>query len=264
MSVAASSRRPVAIVTGSSSGIGAASAVRLAGAGYDVVVNYVHNAQGAQTVAEACAAAGADTVVVAGDIADDEACRAIADAAAARWGRIDVLVNNAGTTRYADAADLDMLSSEDFRSIFEVNVTGTYQMVRAAAPSLKRSPVASIVNVSSHAGFSGLGSSLAYAASKGALNTLTLGLARSLAPAIRVNAFCPGFVNTRWSLSWQSEDNLARFKEHVTEIAPLKRIPTVEDVAEAILWFATGGACITGQLLVLDGGTHLTVGSPMP
>lgn len=253
--------RPVALVTGSSSGIGAAAAIRLAKAGYDVVVTYGRNEEGALAVAQACREAGADAVVADGDIASDEACRAMVQAASDRWGRLDVLVNNAGTTRYGDPADLDSLQAADFDAIFAVNVVGTYQMVRAAAPLLKRAPHGAIVNVSSHAGLSGMGSSIAYAASKGALNTLTLGLARSLAPEIRVNAVCPGFVDTRWGLAWQSEGDYEAFKRRVAEGAPLRRIPDGEDVAEAIVFFAAGAASITGQLLVIDSGTHLTVGT---
>jgi 3-oxoacyl-[acyl-carrier protein] reductase len=255
--------RPVAIVTGASSGIGAAAAIRLATAGHDVVLNYARNATGADAVAEACRKAGAEVAIVAGDIAEDAACRALAATAADRFGRIDVLVNNAGTTRYANPSDLEALDAADFARVFSVNVAGAYQMARAAAPLLKAAPSAAIVNVSSHSAFSGSGSSLAYAASKGALNTLTLGLARSLAPAIRVNAVCPGFVDTRWGLAWQTEASYDAFKDRAAAIAPLKRLPSADDVAEAILWLATNGACITGQLLVIDSGTHLTVGSPM-
>ena len=179
------------------------------------------------------------------------------------WGRIDLLVNNAGVTRYVDQQDLEGLNKDDFEHIMGVNISGTYQMTRAAAPHLKKSANAAIVNVSSHSGFSGIGSSMAYAASKGALNTMTLSLARSLAPAIRVNGVCPGFVDTDWMSAKLDAQELSAFKEKVAAISPLKRIVTAQDVAEAVCWFATGARSITGQLLVIDGGTHLTTGNPL-
>ena len=137
-------------------------------------------------------------------------------------------------------------------------------MIRAAAPHLRQSPQGAIVNVSSHSGINGDGSSLAYAASKGALNTMTIGLARSLAPDIRVNAVCPGFVDTSWALAWQSEDSYRGFRDKVATMAPLKSIPSADDVAEAIVWLAgSKSQRITGQLLVIDSGTHLAVASPL-
>ena len=121
----------------------------------------------------------------------------------------------------------------------------------------------SIINISSHSGFSGMGSSIAYAASKGALNTLTVGLARSLSPEIRVNAVCPGFVDTNWMKPFIGKKKLDDFKRNAASISPLLRIVTPEEVAEATCWFALGGLSITGQLLVIDGGTHLTINSPV-
>ena len=136
-------------------------------------------------------------------------------------------------------------------------------MTRAAGPYLKRSPSAAVVNMSSHSGFSGIGSSSAYAASKGALNTLTLSLARALAPEVRVNAVCPGFVDTDWMSGRLSGAELAGFKSRVAEVSPLKRLVCADDVAEAVGWFALGARTITGQFLVIDAGTHLTVGNPL-
>jgi 3-oxoacyl-[acyl-carrier protein] reductase len=254
--------RPTAIITGGGSGIGAACARRFARAGHNVVVNFARNADGAKAVADECRGIGVEALAVGGDIASDQDCRTVADAALEAWGRIDVLVNNAGTTHFADPSDLDALGAEHFARIFGVNVIGTYQMVRAVWSHLRRAPNAAIVNVSSHSGFSGSGSSIAYAASKGALNTLTLGLARALAPHARVNAVCPGFVDTAWGLAWQTEEQYAAFKTRIADIAPLKRVPDPEDVADAVMWLADA-RCVTGQLLVIDSGTHLTVGSPI-
>jgi 3-oxoacyl-[acyl-carrier protein] reductase len=254
--------RKVAIVTGSATGIGAAIARALAEAGWNLLINYTRSVAEARRTAVACERLGAEVLVVAGDVAVDADCRALAQAALKRWRRIDALVNNAGTTSFVKAEDLEGMSSADFQRIFAVNVLGAYQMTRAAAPALKRSSGA-IVNVSSHSGFSGRGSSMAYAASKGALNTLTLGLARALAPRVRVNAVCPGFVDTRWTRRRMSATAYRGFKRGIEETAPLGRMVTAEDVAEAALWFILGGRCITGQLLVIDSGNHMSVSEPL-
>lgn len=255
--------RPVAIVTGAATGIGAAVARTLAGDGWAVVVNYSRSAREAEATAEACLAAGGDAVTWQGDVADDGACRNLVQAALDAWGRIDALVNNAGVTRFVPLDDLEGLTGEDFRRILNVNVIGAWQMARAAASALRRSETAAIVNVSSHSGFSGHGSSIAYAASKGALNTLTMSLATALAPEIRVNAVCPGWVDTDWIRGRTgNEAAIARFRDDVKRIAPLKTLTTADDVADAVRWFVTGARTVTGQLLVVDGGTHLTVGTP--
>ncbi|MEM7169413.1 MAG: SDR family oxidoreductase [Pseudomonadota bacterium] len=256
-------KRPSAIVSGSATGIGAACAKMLAAQGFNVAVNYSRSQSEASATAEACRRAGGDTIVVRGDVSDDGDCRRIVDDTISRWGRLDVLVNNAGTTRFADPKDLSALSKEDFETIFSVNLIGTYQLTRAAVPYLKQSDDASVINVSSHSAFSGIGSSIAYAASKGALNTLTLSLARALAPEVRVNAVCPGFVDTNWMSGSLDEDSLTDFKAKVAAVAPLKTLVSPKDTAEAVCWFARGGRAITGQLLVIDGGTHLTVGNPI-
>ena len=254
--------RTVSIVTGASSGIGAAIAEDLAQAGCNIVVNFSSNQEGGEAVARACREYGVEAIAQRGDISANTDCQAIVNAALDKWGRLDVLVNNAGVTRFADAVDLNALDSGDFEKIFAVNVVGCYQMCKAAAPELKKTSGA-IVNISSHAGFSGIGSSIAYAASKGAMNTMTLSLARSLAPDVRVNAVCPGFVDTDWMVPKLAGRELAEFKENAARIAPLQRIITPQEVAEATRWFALQGKSITGQLLVIDGGTHLTVGAPL-
>ena len=260
------SSRPTAVVSGSATGIGAACARHLAAAGLNVAINYTKSAAEAEATAEACRALGVEALVIRGDVGEDADCRALAAAAIEAWGGLDVLVNNAGTTRFADAGDLDSLTKDDFDRIFAVNVTGAYQLTRAAAPHLKAAGGGgggAVVNVSSHSGFSGIGSSMAYAASKGALNTLTLSLAGALAPEVRVNAVCPGFVDTRWMAGKLDQAEMAAFKVRAAEIAPLKLLVTPDQVAEAVCWFALGGRAVTGQLLVIDGGTHLTVGRPL-
>lgn len=255
--------RPTAIVSGAASGIGAACATALAAKGFNIVVNYSRSADKAETVAAACRAFRVEAIAVQADIADDAACRRLVDETVTGWGRIDLLVNNAGVTKFADAKDLDALSAEDFERVMGVNVTGTYQLTRAASPYLKQSPVASVVNISSHSGFSGIGSSIAYAASKGALNTMTRSLALALAPEIRVNGVCPGFVDTDWMSKKLDSEDLDAFKIKVAAISPLQRIVPAADVAEAVCWFGIEAQSITGQLLVIDCGTHLTVGNPL-
>jgi 3-oxoacyl-[acyl-carrier protein] reductase len=255
--------RRVALVTGAGSGIGAATAEQLATKGCDVVINYAHNRDGAEAVAARCMAFGGAAMVLQADIASDVECRGLVAETVGRFGRLDVLVNNAGVTRHVPARDLEALNLADFERVFAVNVVGSYQMARAAAPHLARSDAGAIVNVSSDSGMTGDGSSFAYAASKGALNTLTLGLARSLAPTIRVNAVCPGFADTGWALAWQDDATYARFRETVKSLAPLKVIPSPADIAEAICWLALGARAITGQLIVIDGGTSLTARSPL-
>src|SRR3984885_10013073 len=169
-----------AIVTGSATGIGAGVALGLARRGASVLVNYTKREAEAHATAELVREAGAKVSIVQGDVARDEDCRKIAAAAMEAWGRIDILVNNAGTTKFAAHGDLDALSAEDFTGIYAVNVIGPFQMIRACAKGLKASGAGAVVNVSSVAGVAGVGSSVAYAASKGALNTMTLSLARAL------------------------------------------------------------------------------------
>lgn len=257
------SKRPVALVTGSSSGIGAACAQRLAADGFNITVNYASSETLAEETARICEGEGVETLVVQGDVADQGACERLVGETLETWSRLDVLVNNAGVTKFAAGSDLGGLEPVDFERIFAVNVTAAYEMVKHAEPHLKASPYASVINVSSHSGISGLGSSHAYSASKGASNTLTLGLARALAPDIRVNCVCPGYVDTPWHTKRTDDPEwLDNYQRVFTEIAPLQRLTTADDVAEAVSFFATGAKAITGALLVIDGGTHLTIATP--
>src|SRR6201986_4173522 len=189
------------IVTGSASGLGAATAAILARGGARIVVNYSNSKNKAEATAQACRKAGAaEVVVVQGDVSRDDDCKKIV-AAAAPWGKLDSLVNNAGTTKHVPHDQLDGLSAEDFQRIYAVNTIGPFQMVRAARALLEAGArqtehMSTVVNVSSIAGITGMGSSLAYVASKGGLNAMTIALARALAPLIRVNAVCPGYIDT--------------------------------------------------------------------
>jgi 3-oxoacyl-[acyl-carrier protein] reductase len=247
----------VCIVTGSATGTGAACAVQLARKGARVVVNYTKSESEAKDTAEKCKAAGAEAIVVQGDVAVDADCRKLAQAALDKWGRIDGLVNNAGITKFAAHADLDALDAADFQHIYAVNVIGPYQMIRACAPAMKKQGQASIVNVSSISGIKGIGSSVAYVASKGALNAMTLSLARALAPEIRVNAICPGLIETRWHLSRFSEEDYAKFKANYEKTVPLAKAASADEVAEVAVWLLEGAAQVTGETILVDGGLHL-------
>jgi len=247
-----------AIVTGSATGIGAAVAIRLARRGANVVVNYTKSEAEARATADAVRAAGADVRLAQGDVSKDEDCRRIAGAAVEAWGRIDILVNNAGTTKFAAHHELDALTAEDFLHLYAVNVVGPYQMIRASAPTMKAQGFGAVVNVSSIAAVAGIGSSVAYAASKGALNTMTLSLARALAPEIRVNAVCPGFVGTRWFRDRFGEEAFGKIVAQIEGSTPLKRAGTPEDIADAVVFFCAEGAKhITGETLLADAGMHL-------
>jgi len=247
----------VAIVTGSSSGVGAAAARQLAEKGCHVVINYAHNEDGARETQSACEAFGVETVVVKADVAEDADCRRLAQAADDKWGRVDALVNNAGTTKFCNHGDLDGLSAEDFQHIYGVNTVGAYQMVRAVVPAMRRGGRGSIVNVASIAGVMGVGSSIAYAASKGALITMGLSLARVLGPEIRVNTVCPGFIQGDWLEQGMGADNYARTRNYLEQNTPLRLTTTPDTVAEVIVYFLTGASVVTGETLLLDGGHHL-------
>jgi 3-oxoacyl-[acyl-carrier protein] reductase len=252
----------VAIVTGSSSGVGAACARKLAERGCHVVINYSRNEAGARSVQTACEAFGVQTLVVKGDVADDADCRRLAAAAEAKWGRIDALVNNAGTTKFCAHDDLEGLSKQDFLDIYSVNTVGAYQMTRAVRPAMKRGGRGSIVNVASIAAVMGVGSSIAYAASKGALVTMTLSLARALGPEIRVNAVCPGFIQGDWLREGMGAETYERTKRALEQSTPLRLTTTPDTVADAILYFVAGADVVTGETLILDGGMHLNT-APM-
>ncbi|QDP22618.1 MULTISPECIES: SDR family NAD(P)-dependent oxidoreductase [Bradyrhizobium] len=252
-----------AIVTGSASGLGAATAEILARSGARLVINYSSSQKEAEATAELCRKAGAAEVVVAqGDVSKDEDCRKIV-AAASGWGRLDILVNNAGTTKHVAHADLDGLSAEDFQRLYGVNTIGPFQMVRAARSLLEAGSKASsrpsaVVNVSSVAGISGVGSSIAYAASKGALNTMTLSLSRALAPLIRVNTVCPGYIDTPWFTKGRGEAGAKQVRDSVVAKVPLKVASTADDIAQLVCFLAMPASSnMTGEVVRMDAGMHL-------
>ena len=248
------------LVTGASTGLGRAIAVECAERGAaNVVINYASSADEAAETVRLVEAHGARGVLAQGDVAVDEDCKRIA-AAAAPSGRVDALFNNAGVTKFANNhADLDAVSAEDFARLYAVNVIGAYQMVRAARGLLESAPQAgAVVNTASVAGVLGIGSSVPYAASKGALITMTLSLARALAPKIRVNAICPGFIDTPWFGRGMDAEALARMRAGVAASMPLKAASTAEDIAGAAVFLASPASRhITGETLMVDAGLHL-------
>ena len=249
----------VVVVTGASSGLGRAIAEQAAEQGAAVVVvNYASNQAEAEATGRLVEAHGAQAVLVKGDVAEDADCRRIA-AAAEPFGRIDALFNNAGQTTFANHADLDAVSAENFQRIYAVNVIGPFQMVRACRAGLEaaRAPGA-VVNTSSIAGVTGIGSSVPYAASKGALVTMTLSLARALAPKIRVNTICPGYIDTPWFGRGLPAETVEGLRQNAARSTPLQLASKPEDIAGAAIFFASPAARhITGETLMVDAGSHL-------
>jgi len=252
-------RGKAAIVTGASSdeGIGSECAKILASRGCNVVVNYATNKAGGEKVAAACRAAGADAIVVQGDVSKNEDCERLVKACIDKWGRLDVLINNAATTKPIPHRRMDLLDAAEFERIFAVNVIGTYQMTKAAAPHLKATGDAAIVNISSVGAMRAGGSSMAYTASKAAINNLTLSTARALAPEVRVNALCPGGMLGAWTRKIldekQYQERLAQAKTQY----PLKRGIWPVDVAVAALFLVEGAVTMTGEAIRMDCGQHL-------
>lgn len=236
------------IVTGSSSGIGAAVARRLAGLGAGVVVNSASSAEAGQRVA----AGLADAVYVQGDIGDPATAAALVGAAHGRWGRLDGLVNNAGVTVDVPLHDLDAVKPEHWDKVLRTNVVGTFLVSQAALPLLRQADDGWIVNVTSLAGIRQAGSSLPYAVSKAALNHLTTIMAKHAGDGVRVNAIAPGLVATPWTENWDER------KAGVEQVAPLHRVATPDDVADACLALISSRYA-TGQTLVVDGGLGLMI-----
>lgn len=253
--------RKVALVTGGGTGIGAATATQLAGKGYQLLVNYSRSAEEAARTAQVCRDAGADALAMQGDVSEDADCRALAQAALQRWGRIDALVNNAGMSVFGPAAKWEALDAAVFQQILAVNTLGTFQMVRACADALRQAQ-GCIVNVSSVAGALGVGSSVPYIASKGAINAMTLHLAREMAPAVRVNAVCPGMVTSRWFVQGVGQQGFEAGLASYEAGVPLARACSPDDVAEAIVWLVDGARTVTGELVMLDSGMHLAAMRP--
>ena len=246
--------RKVAVITGSSSGIGAATAQRFARAGYDIVINFSRDDAPAKTVADTCRSHGVEVAVEKADVSKDVDCKRLADAVKERWGAADVLVNNAGTTKFVALRDLDGISSEDFQRIYAVNTIGPFQMARAFAPLLRQRAGAAIINVSSIAARMGTGSSIGYVASKGALDALTIALARTLGPEIRVNGVAPGMIEGEWLRQGLGDERYEAMRKGYASAAALDSIIAPAEVAETIFFLATAAPRTTGETLLVDAG----------
>jgi 3-oxoacyl-[acyl-carrier protein] reductase len=241
------SPQKVALVTGSATGVGRACAVRFAQLGYALTVNYSRSEADAIETKKLVESCGVPCLLCKATVADDTQVRGMVSQTVEAFGRIDVLVNNAGTTHFVPHTDLDALTDPIWDEIFQVNLKGAFYCIRAALPWLKASQ-GNAVNVSSVAGLTGMGSSIPYAASKAALNCLTQSLARAFGPDVRVNAVAPGPILTRWLEG--REAHIEKFLEG----APLARAATPEDIADTVIYLATGTTLTTGQVLVVDGG----------
>ena len=251
------SSNKVAIITGGSRGVGAATAKLLASKGWNITITCTSSMDDAENVVKECEKLGVEAIAITADVSEDNSCVQTAQETIEKWGRIDALVNNAGTTKFVfNHADLDGLDAEDFLHIYKVNVVGPFQMVRACKEMLLNSENPSVVNISSIAGIKGLGSSLAYASSKGALNTMTKSMARNLGP-IRVNAICPGFIQGDWLRNGMGDDLYNAALENLTNNTPLKLTVTPEQVAEGIYSFIGINKVVTGETMLMDGGHHL-------
>jgi 3-oxoacyl-[acyl-carrier protein] reductase len=239
-----------ALITGGGTGIGRAAALRLARGGAAIALNYAHSAREAEDTRRDVENIGVPCRLYKADVTDDAAVRAMAAQAKADAGGLDILVNNAGRTHFVDHADLEGLKAEYWDDVFALNVKGVFFCCRAAAAAL-RARRGVIINITSIAGLNGLGSSIAYSASKAAEISLTKSLARVLAPEIRVIGIAPGIVTTRWVEG--HEDHIAHLAGHT----PLGRVAAPEDIAEAVYGVVVHGGFITGQNIVVDGGAFI-------
>lgn len=236
-----------ALVTGSSSGIGEAIARRLGSLGAEVVVNSATSTDAGTRIAGEIPGA----TYVQADISDPDGVARLVDECSDRWGRLDILVNNAGWTTLVPHHDLDALTDEIFRRTMDVNVHGTWTLTKALVPLLRRSDDGTVTTVTSIAGVRPVGSSIAYAMSKAALNHMTLLLAKSCAP-VRFNAVAPGLIETPWTAGWQNQH------DGVRAVSPLRRSGTPDDCVEATLGLIRS-RYVTGQVLLVDGGLSLVM-----
>ncbi len=251
--------RPVCLITGSATGIGAACARTFAQNGWDVGICTLDDdtRERAKQVEAECQALGATTLVLLLDVTRDDRCVAAAAAMSTHFHRIDALVNCAGTTRFIPHADLDALPASEFTRTYDVNLIGTFQMIRACRAALTASGRGAVVNLSSIAGTAGLGSSVAYAASKGAVSTLTLSLARALAPDIRVNAIAPGYVVGGLPSRVLDSATLEAVEAHYLKTQALPRFLQVDEVAALAFFLAAAAPGVTGEIIRMDNGLHL-------
>jgi 3-oxoacyl-[acyl-carrier protein] reductase len=240
----------VALITGGGTGIGREIGLWLAREGTSVAVNYSRSEKEAMKTAQEIRDSGVSALAIKADVSQDAQVREMVDKVMKECGRLDILVNSAGTTTFVEASDLEGLTEEIWDRNLAVNLKGTFFCCRAAAAAMKSNDGGNIINISSIAGTTGIGSSIAYCASKAGVICLTKSLARTLAPEIQVNTIAPGFVDTRWTADWPE------FKKMHEEATPLKRVATVEDIAEAAL-FLVRSDFVTGQIIIVDGGKSM-------
>lgn len=245
-----------AIVTGGGTGVGRETALLLASLGCSVLINYSKSRDGAEKTAADVSALGVKGLAVKADVRNDEDCRSMVKAAVSEFGHLDILVNNAGVTSFIKHSNLEGVGMDDWDRIMGTNVIGTFQVSRASRDALTASGNGEIVNVSSIAGLAHNGSSIPYCASKAAVNSLTVTLARVFAPAVRVNAVAPGFITTRWLKDGLGEEMYEVYRKATEEQVLLHRVCTPEDVAAAIVGIITGPDLMTGNIIPLEGG-HL-------
>src|ERR1700680_4683937 len=248
--------RPVALITGAATGIGRAAAVALAAAGFDVAINYSRSEQAARETATLAQAKGAKTLLFRCDVSDDPSVRKMLAAVEQEFGRLDALVNNAGTTSNVKPSDFEAITAEEWDRVFAVNVRGVFQVTRAAVPLLKIAR-GSIVNTASIVGLRPAPQPLPYAASKAAVVSLTKLLALNLAPEIRVNAVAPGWMEGDW-MERMLKDKYDDLMERRAKHTPLRRVATAEDVAEVMVNLLTSNKFVTGEVIVIDGGYAAT------
>ncbi|MAI79724.1 MAG: oxidoreductase [Deltaproteobacteria bacterium] len=249
-----------AIVTGAGTGVGRATALQLAGEGCSVIVNYSRSQDAAEEVAEEARQKGVEAIAFKANVAEDLECRALVAEAERVFSRLDILINNAGTTRGIPHDQLEEVKLEDWDQILGVNLRGPFQCTRAARSLLEANGGGEVIMTSSIAGLRGVGSSIPYAASKAGLNNLTVTLARVLGPNVRVNAVAPGFIDGSW-LKQVLGDGYEAIKQHQSARAALGRVSTPEDVAEAILSLIQGSDLVTGHVLPVEGGMLIGSGA---
>ena len=251
------SDKPVALVTGAATGIGRSVVIALAKNGYDVVINYSRSEDAAKITAQSAEVAGAKPLLYRCDVSDDAGVRAMLATTEKEFGRLDVLINNAGTTVDVEPKNLQEMTVDGWNRVFAVNVLGLFLVTRAAAPLLKKSPNGCIVNTCSIAGLRPSAQPLPYAASKAAVANLTKTLANALGPQIRVNAVAPGWIEGEWmkrTLAENYEGLMARRAKYT----PLKRCCTEDDVADSMLSLILHNRFVTGEIIIVDGGFSST------
>lgn len=246
----------VAAITGAARGVGRATALNLAQGGCHVAINYRSSKEEAEQTVRNIEACGVKAIAIQGDISKDADCRTFIAAVEAEFGRLDILINNAGTTNFIPHSDMEAVPDELWERIFSTNVKGIFQCCRAAKPLMDQSGGGEIISIGSVAGISGDGSSIPYCASKGAVHTMTLSLARVFAPEIRVNTIAPGFISGEW-VSEGLGDDFEAAKKAKEEAAALKKVCIPQDIADAIVSIVSGSDLVTGQVLVCDGGALL-------